>query len=330
MNPPANLRRHFLKCSTTALTAGALVAGAAGSDAAALAAQSQAAGAAPRSWPKFRYCLNTSTINGGEVPVREQLQIAATAGYDAVELWLRDVAKFVEQGGAVADLGKEMSDLGLGLDSAIAFGNWIAEDEQQRREGLAQCGRDMDIVRELGGRRIAAPPVGGTQAPKIELDAIAARYRQLLELGAEREVEPQVELWGFSQNLSTLAEVLYVAAAADRPNACLLLDVYHLYKGGCDFTNVGFIPGTKMHCLHMNDYPTDPPRAEINDSQRVYPGDGVAPISDILEALVASGFSGTLSLELFNREYWKLPALEVAKTGLEKMKQVSQLGRTPS
>lgn len=330
MNPPANLRRHFLKRSTTALTAGALIAGAASSDAAALPAQSQAADVAPWSWPKFRYCLNTSTINGGEVPVREQLQIAATAGYDAVELWLRDVAKFVEQGGTVADLAKEMSDLGLGLDSAIAFGNWIAEDEQQRREGLAQCGRDMDIVRELGGRRIAAPPVGGTQAPKIELDTIAARYRQLLELGAEREVEPQVELWGFSHNLSTLAEVLYVAAAADRPNACLLLDVYHLYKGGCDFTNVGFIPGTKMHCLHMNDYPADPPRAEINDSQRVYPGDGVAPISDILEALVASGFSGTLSLELFNREYWKLPALEVAQTGLEKMKQVSQSGRTPS
>lgn len=324
MNPPANLRRHFLKRSTTALTAGALVAGAASSDAMALPAQAQSADVAPRPWPKFRYCLNTSTINGGEVPVREQLQIAATAGYDAVELWLRDVGKFLEQGGAIADLAKEMSDLGLGLDSAIAFGNWIADDDQQRREGLTQCGRDMDIVRELGGRRIAAPPVGGTQAPKIELDVIAERYRRLLELGVEREVEPQVELWGFSHNLSTLAEVLYVATAADRPNACLLLDVYHLYKGGCDFTNVGFIPGTKMHCLHMNDYPADPPRAEINDSQRVYPGDGVAPISHILEALVASGFTGTLSLELFNREYWKSPALEVAKTGLEKMKQVSQ------
>src|SRR5690606_30446499 len=112
---------------------------------------------------------------------------------------------------------------------------------------------------ELGGLRIAAPPVGGTQGPKIDLDVVAERYRQLLDLGAEREVAPQVELWGFSHNLSQLAEVLYVATAADRPNAGLLLDVYHLYKGGCDFTNVGFIPGTQLHCLHMNDYPADPP-----------------------------------------------------------------------
>ena len=324
MNPSDNLRRHFLKHSTTALTAGVLVAGPTSGEAVAFPAQLSPAISASRPWPKFRYCLNMSTINGGEIPVREQLQIAAAAGYDSVELWLRDVHKHLERGGTLADLAKEMTDLGLGLDSAIAFGTWIADDEQQRLEGLSQCSRDMDIVRELGGRRIAAPPVGGTQAPKIELDVVVERYRRLLELGAEREVEPQVELWGFSQNLSTLAEVLYVAAAADRPNACLLLDVYHLYKGGCDFTNVGFVPGTKLYCLHMNDYPADPPRAEINDSQRVYPGDGVAPISQILESLVASGFSGTLSLELFNREYWKLPASEVAQTGLERMKQVSQ------
>lgn len=324
MNNPSNFRRRFLARSTAALTAGALAASVANGDAAASPADLPLSNPDSRSWPKFRYCLNTSTINGGEVPVREQVQIAARAGYDAVELWLRDIAKYVDQGGTVADLAKEMSDLGLGLDSAIAFGSWIADDEELRRAGLEQCGRDMDVVRQLGGKRIAAPPVGGTQAPKIALEVVADRYRRLLEIGAQHEVEPQVELWGFSQNLSTLADILYVAAAADMPNAGLLLDVYHLYKGGSEFTNVEFIPGTRLHCLHMNDYPAHPPRSEINDSHRVYPGDGIAPIGELLSALVAGGFKGTLSLELFNREYWKQPALEVARTGLEKMQRVSR------
>jgi hypothetical protein len=31
-----------------------------------------------------------------------------------------------------------------------------------------------------------------------------------------------------------------------------------------------------------------------------------------------TGFRGMLSLELFNRDYWKQDALTVAKTGLEK------------
>lgn len=328
MNTPSNVRRHFLTTSTTAITAGALSAGVVSSvvSGGAMALQTQTAQAAPagRDWPKFRYCLNTSTINGSEVPVREQIQIASKAGYDAIELWLRDVTKFIEQGGKVADLAKEITDLGLGLDSAIAFGSWIVDDEQKRAAGLEQCRRDMELVRELGGQRIAAPPVGATGEPKLDLDVVAERYVRLLELADQCGVASQVELWGFSLNLATLPEVLYVAAAANHPNSCLLLDVYHLFKGGCDFTNIGFVPGTKLHCLHINDYPATPIRAEINDADRVYPGDGVAPIGEILQALVANGFRGTLSLELFNREYWKLPALEVARTGLEKMKRVSQ------
>ncbi len=74
-----------------------------------------------------------------------------------------------------------------------------------------------------------------------------------------------------------------------------------------------------MHCFHMNDYPADPPRETIRDADRVYPGDGVAPLTEILKTLFASGFRGTLSLELFNPTYWKEDPLVVAKTGLAKM-----------
>jgi sugar phosphate isomerase/epimerase len=72
----------------------------------------------------------------------------------------------------------------------------------------------------------------------------------------------------------------------------------------------------------MNDYPSVPKRSEIADKDRIYPGDGVAPISLILQTLAKGGFSGTLSLELFNRTYWAQPPRQVAKLGLEKMKAV--------
>jgi sugar phosphate isomerase/epimerase len=70
----------------------------------------------------------------------------------------------------------------------------------------------------------------------------------------------------------------------------------------------------------MNDYPAEPPRDEIADAHRVYPGDGVAPLAGLLRDLRAAGFRGALSLELFNREYWKQDPLTVAKTGLERMR----------
>ena len=52
------------------------------------------------------------------------------------------------------------------------------------------------------------------------------------------------------------------------------------------------------------------------------PGDGVAPLKEILRELRRIGYRGVLSLELFNRDYWKQDALTVARTGLEKMKAV--------
>ena len=64
------------------------------------------------------------------------------------------------------------------------------------------------------------------------------------------------------------------------------------------------------------------PREKLNDSDRVYPGDGVAPLREIFRTLGSRGFRVNLSLEVFNRDYWKLDPLVVARTGLEKMKAV--------
>ncbi|MEM8734071.1 MAG: sugar phosphate isomerase/epimerase family protein [Planctomycetota bacterium] len=324
VNPKAS-RRGFLKHSSgTAIVAAAAIASQAqadpGSNSNAEATEAKGARLSP---PKFRYCLNTSTINGSKVPIREQFQIASKAGYDSVELWLRDIRRFTDEGGTLVDLRKELQDLGLGVDSAIAFGEWIVDDDARRKAGLEQCRKDMEVLAAIGGTRIAAPPKGaarGVEPRSLNLDDVGKRYRDLLEVGKQTGILPQVELWGFAANLSTLPEILYVAAAADHPDACVLLDVYHMYKGGSDFNNVGLIPGSKMHCLHMNDYPADLPRATIGDADRVYPGDGVAPMNRILQSLVRGGFEGTLSLELFNRSYWEQEPLLVAKTGIEKMR----------
>jgi sugar phosphate isomerase/epimerase len=101
-----------------------------------------------------------------------------------------------------------------------------------------------------------------------------------------------------------------------------LADVYHLYKGGSNFTGLKLVGGPALGIFHVNDYPDKPPRAEIKDEHRIYPGDGVAPLKQVFRDLYALGFRGMLSLELFNREYWKQDALLVARTGLEKLRAV--------
>ena len=268
---------------------------------------------------RVHYCLNTSTVHGQDLGIEREIDLAAEAGYTGIEPWIRDIDTYIRDGGSLSDLRKRISDAGLTVESAIGFAEWIVDEDDGRRKGLETARRDMDLIRELGGQRIAAPPVGAHQGPFIDLMTIARRYRELLEVGESAEVIPQLEVWGFSSNLSRLGDSVAVCVESNRPDACLLLDVYHLHRGGSGFNGLGLLHNAAIHVFHFNDYPASTPREELTDADRVFPGEGQAPLSDILRSIAGAGRRVTLSLELFNRAYWKQDALEVARTGLEKM-----------
>jgi 2-keto-myo-inositol isomerase len=261
-----------------------------------------------------------STVRGQKLTVEQQVDLAAKAGYNAIEPWMGDLHGFVKNGGSLADLRKRIADAGLTVESAIGFAEWIVDDDTKRTAGLENAAKDMELLKAIGGLRIAAPPTGATNQTDLNLQKAAERYRDLLELGAKIGIIPQVEVWGFSKSLSRLGEVLMVATEASHAQACLLPDVYHLYKGGSNFAGLRMLSGAAVQVFHMNDYPAEPNRENIKDLHRVYPGDGIAPLKQILGDMFTAGFRGVLSLELFNPDYWKQDALLVAQTGLEKMK----------
>ena len=270
----------------------------------------------------FRYSLNTSTIRGQKLTLEQEIDIAAKAGYDCFEPWVSELDAHAKGGGSLEDLGKRLRDRGLSVESSIGFFEWIVDDPERRKKGLEAARHSMDLVRKIGGKRIAAPPWGATKQTGLNLLSAAERYRALLELGDKMEVVPQAEVWGFSTTLTRLGEAALVAVEAGHPRACILADVYHLHKGGSGFQTLALLGAASLRHFHMNDYPASPDRATIRDAHRVYPGDGVAPLKTMLRDLHELGFRGMLSLELFNPDYWKQDALTVAKTGLEKMKAV--------
>jgi sugar phosphate isomerase/epimerase len=126
-----------------------------------------------------------------------------------------------------------------------------------------------------------------------------------------------------------LRPTAFVAIESGHPHACILADVYHLYKGASEFGGLRLLNGAAMHTFHLNDYPAKPPRGEITDAHRVYPGDGIAPLARTLRDLREAGFRGVISLELFNREYWKQDALTVLRTGLARIRAVVRASLEP-
>jgi sugar phosphate isomerase/epimerase len=303
-------RREWLGGMTAA--AGVLAAGTATAD--------ETAGATPHE--PFQFMLNTATIQGQKLPLVEEIELAARAGYQAIEPWARELDQYVKDGGSLKDLGKRVRDNGLTVEDCIGFVEWIVDDEPRRKKGFEECRRIMDMLQQIGGKRLAAPPAGATDRTNLPLLTVAERYRDLCEIGAQFGIIPICEFWGFSKTLSRLGEAMLVAVESGRSDACVLPDIFHLYKGGSGFTGLTLVGAAALPVIHVNDYPATPSRAEITDQFRVYPGDGAAPLKDVFRGLHANGFRGFLSLELFNHEYWKNDALLVARTGLEKMKAV--------
>jgi sugar phosphate isomerase/epimerase len=283
-----------------------------------------AASALPSSSPAadpvepFGYCLNTSTIRGQKLPVEEVAKLAAKAGFGGIEPWLVELQDYTKRGGHLKDLGKVLADLGLKVESAIGFAKWIVDDELERHKGLDEAKRDMEMVAAIGGKRIAAPPAGATDKHMAELGVVADRYRMLAELGAKVGIIPEAEVWGFSKTMSRLGEAVLVAMESGHPQACVLPDVFHLYKGGSGYGGLKLMSGKAIGIFHINDFPKDKDRAFIKDADRVFPGDGVAPLGEVFRTLRDIGYRGMLSLELFNPEYYKRDAYEVVKTGLDK------------
>ena len=271
---------------------------------------------------KFKFCLNTSTISGQKAGVQKYIELAAKAGYDSVEIWLQDVKDYKAHGNTLKALKKHLDDSQITVEDAIGFAPWMVEDEQKRKAGFDQMKLEMEMMAELGCKRIAAPAAGVPAGVPLDLFKIGERYKQLLDLGRQTGVMPQLEFWGSSPVFYSMSQALMVAAAANDVDVHILPDVYHLFRGGSGFESLKMVNGKIIDVIHFNDYPSTIPREEQKDKDRLYPGDGVAPLKQIITDLANMGGTKVLSLELFNPEYWKNDSLVIAKTGLEKMKAV--------
>lgn len=277
--------------------------------------------------PAFIPCLNMSTIRGHKLGFVKELEIASKAGFRSVEIWIDTFQEYLKNGGTTAQATKILNDLSIKVENAIGFAPWIIDDEAGRAKGVAQLKSEMELLAQIGCKRIATPPVGAQtpQSTRIDLLKAAERYRTILEISDQTGVIPQLELWGFSKNLNLLSEVMYVAVQSGHPSARLLLDVYHLYKGGSSLDGLKLVGKSAIEIFHINDYPANFPRETIVDADRVYPTDGVGEISRILKTIKNPNAPIVLSLEVFNKTYYAQDALKVAKAGFVKVNKAIAL-----
>jgi sugar phosphate isomerase/epimerase len=267
-------------------------------------------GASP--WP---ICLNTSTIRPASL--KDKIRIAAEAGYDGIEIWTAELEKHEQEGGDLKALGAEIKDRGLFVPNTIGLWDCMPLEKDAWEKSLPATRERMRRSAAVGSQHAAAIPA--PDRPDFDLEIGAERYRELLKIGREEfNIVVACEFVGFMKGVHRLGAGAAIALDADDKDACLVADTFHLYRGGSNFGGLRHLRGSFIAIFHWNDVPGDVPRETLSDEHRIYPGDGILPLKDVLASLREIDYRGPLSLEMFNRKQWEQDPSVVARTALEK------------
>jgi sugar phosphate isomerase/epimerase len=263
-------------------------------------------------WP---ICLDTATIKPAET-ILKKIEIAKAAGYDAIEPWDGELAEYEKGGGNLKELGKRIKDSGLFVPSMIGLWGCIPKTKEEFEQSLPATRNRMRMASEIGCTYVQAIPnqVGDNFNPQFVSDC----YRQLLEIGLrEYNINPALVFVKMFP-LKRMGQATAIALDTNHPKAKIIPDVYHMYISEGGFEGLKLVKGDLFAIFQFNDAPSGMELDKMEDKHRVYPGDGILPLQQILKDLKGTGFKGCLSVELYNPEYWKQDLLEVAKTGLQK------------
>ena len=290
---------------------------------AAIAAAAPAAAQAPKpyqdgvsQWP---FVLNASTIR--PTPLKDKIRVTKDAGYDGIELWVRELEDYEKAGGNLTDLGNEIADLGLSVPNVIGLWDGMPATQEEWDKILPTSRDRMRICAAVKSKHVAVLPFPDRE--DFDHRWGTDRYRDLLRMGRDEfGVLPAFEFVGFAKGVNRLGFSSGMAIDANDRDAGIVADTFHLFSGGSGFNGVRHLNGSFIADFHWNDLPGDLAPEAARDEHRIYPGDGVLPLAPLLKDLLAINYTGPLSLELFNKEHWAMDPKVVAETGLRKMREV--------
>ncbi|WP_332685747.1 bifunctional sugar phosphate isomerase/epimerase/4-hydroxyphenylpyruvate dioxygenase family protein [Devosia sp.] len=241
--------------------------------------------------------IATVSISGD---LREKLEAISAAGFDGVEIFEND---FLAYDRSPAEVRRMAADLGLEITLFQPFRDFEGLPEPQRRQAFERAERKFDLMTELGAplmlvcSSVAPAALGG-------IDRAAADFRELGERAAKRGLKVGYEALAWGRHVNDHRDAWEIVRRADHPNVGIILDSFHSLSRRIDPNTIRSIPGDKIFIVQLADAPAlDMDLLYWSRHFRNMPGEGDLPVVDFARAVAATGYSGPLSLEIFNDQF---------------------------
>jgi 3-dehydroshikimate dehydratase len=250
----------------------------------------------------------------GSLP--EKLEAAAAVGFDAVEIFENDLLTF---DGSPADVRRIAGDLGLAIALYQPFRDFEAMPEPMRRRNLERAERKFDVMAALGAELILV--CSNVQPATLDDPArAAADLAEMAERAAARGLRVGYEALAWGRQVSRWRQAWDIVCRANHPALGLILDSFHTLALDDDCSAIADLPGEGIFFVQLADAPR-PTMDTLSLSRhfRNFPGQGQLPVAAFLRAVLASGYQGPLSLEIFNDDFRAAPARLIARDGLRSL-----------
>lgn len=260
----------------------------------------------------MKLALNGATTM--RASLETDIRAGAEARFDYLEIWAAKLRKFLESN-SINRLSELFHKHQIKPYSINSIEHITFRDAAAHEKLLSECRELCSIAQSLDCPYIVVVP-GLLPEGKGREEVIEESVRVLDELGSIAEtfeVSLAFEFLGQPGcSVQTLELADEIVKATARRNIGLVIDSFHFYAGGSSLHSIEALEAARLFIFHINDA-EDRPRAELQDSHRLLPGQGILPLKEIVGALRHIGYDRVASVEIFRPEYWAMDPFELAR-----------------
>jgi 4-hydroxyphenylpyruvate dioxygenase len=247
----------------------------------------------------------------------DKLEAAAAAGFEAVEIFEQDLLTF---DGTAREAGALCRDLGLAVALYQPFRDFEAMPEPARARNLDRAERKFDIMGELGAPLVLV--CSNTQEAALDDAQRAAEdLAEMARRAAARGLRVGYEALAWGRHVNRWRQAWDIIRRADHSALGLILDSFHTLALGDTLDGLAeAVPAEKLFFVQLADAPRlamDP--LSWSRHHRLFPGQGELDVAGFLRTALDAGYSGPLSLEIFNDEFRAAPARRIARDALRSL-----------
>jgi sugar phosphate isomerase/epimerase/4-hydroxyphenylpyruvate dioxygenase-like putative hemolysin len=257
--------------------------------------------------------IATACLSG---TLEDKLAATAAAGFHGIELFESDL---IASAWPPARVGQECVRRGLTIDLYQPFRDFEAVAPDRFRANLRRAEQKLNLLEQLGASTLLV--TSSESAEAVDDDELAAeQLRELAERAARRGMRIAYEALAWGRQVNTYAHAWRIVRRAAHPALGLCLDSFHVLSRGEDTAEIPVIPGSKVFHLQLADaHRSRMDVVEWSRHHRLFPGLGSFDLAGFVRRVLATGYDGPLSLEVFNDVYRQADPRHAAIDGMRSL-----------